>query len=206
MAIFVSGGHLNMNIEENVQSLTVTSSLTSSKLKTVFSKVISDDLSIPDVRMSLSEIFRNFQNGRHFDVQAIFLTGSCTGNAVLHRDRPCHSLYFEVLFDVLAQILTELWLFQNLTYFFTSWPSYLTFDLGKLYSSVPDQVPHVDEVWWLLAKNCGLYRDTNRQTNKWKGNRRLHTCQNYLTELETETWLIYPHSHVYILHFSFCLV
>ena len=27
------------------------------------------------------------------------------------------------LFDVLAQILSELWLFQNLTYFFTSWPS-----------------------------------------------------------------------------------
>ena len=36
MAIFVSGGHLNMNIEDNVQSLTVTSSLTSSTLKWSF--------------------------------------------------------------------------------------------------------------------------------------------------------------------------
>ena len=49
-------------------------------------------------------------------------------------------------------------------------------------------------------------KQTDRQTDRWKGNRRLHTCQNYLTEIETETWLTYPHVHVYILHFSFCLV
>ena len=67
MTIFVSGGgHLNMNIEENVQSLTVTSSLTSSTLKRSFSGVISDDLSISDVKINPSKIFRNFQNGRHF--------------------------------------------------------------------------------------------------------------------------------------------
>ena len=41
----------------------------------------------------------------------------------------CYALHVELLFDVLAQILRELWLFQNLTYFLTSWPSYLTFDL-----------------------------------------------------------------------------
>ena len=41
-------------------------------------------------------------------------------------------LHFDMLFDVLAQILTELWLFQNLTYFLISWPSYVTFDLQKL--------------------------------------------------------------------------
>ena len=72
MAIFVSGGHLNMNIEDNVQSLTVTSSLTSSTLKRSFSGVISDDLSISDVKIIPSEIFRNFQNGRHFQVWRAF--------------------------------------------------------------------------------------------------------------------------------------
>ena len=35
-AIFVSGGHLNINIEDNVQRLTVTSSLTSSILQRSF--------------------------------------------------------------------------------------------------------------------------------------------------------------------------
>ena len=97
--------------------------------KRVFFGVISDDLSISDVRMSLSEIFRYFQNGRHFEVRASFSTGSCTRNTVLHRDRPRHSLHFELFIAVLVKKLTELWICQNLTYFLTSWPSYLTFDL-----------------------------------------------------------------------------
>ena len=82
MAIFGDWGHLNMNIEDTVQSLTVTSSLKSSILKGVFSGVIADDLSISDVKMSLSEIFWNFQNGHHFEVQASILTGRWTGNWV----------------------------------------------------------------------------------------------------------------------------
>ena len=80
MAIFVSGGHLNMNIEDNLQSLTVTSSLTSSILKWSFSGVIFDDLPISDVKINPSKIFRNFQNGRHFQVRTSFSTGSSTGS------------------------------------------------------------------------------------------------------------------------------
>ena len=38
---------------------------------------------------------------------------------VQQQDRPCHFLHFEILFYGLAQILRELWLFQNLTYFLT---------------------------------------------------------------------------------------
>ena len=38
-------------------------------------------------------------------------------------------LHFELLIEVLAQKLTDLWHFQNLTYFLTSWPGYWTFDL-----------------------------------------------------------------------------
>ena len=81
--------------------------------------------------MNLSQIFRNFQNCRHFGVRVRFKTRSCNGSWVLHQDRPCYSLHFDILFDVLAKILRELWLFQNLTFFVISWPSYLTFDLKK---------------------------------------------------------------------------
>ena len=48
-------------------------------IKSNFSGIISNDLSISDVKMNLSKILRNFQNGRHFEVRAIFQTGSCTG-------------------------------------------------------------------------------------------------------------------------------
>ena len=89
-------------------------------IKNTFYVIFCDVLSISYVKMRLSQIIQNLQNGRHFEVRAIFKTGSCTGSRVLHQHRPCHSLDFEILFDVLAQILTELWLFQNLTYFFTS--------------------------------------------------------------------------------------
>ena len=71
-------------------------------IKITFWEIISDDLSISDVKTNLSKIFRNFQNGRHIEVPAIFQTGSCTGTWVIHRDRPCLSLYFEFLIDVLA--------------------------------------------------------------------------------------------------------
>ena len=37
-----------------------------------------DVLSISYVKMNLSQIFRNFQNGRHFEVQVRYWTGSCT--------------------------------------------------------------------------------------------------------------------------------
>ena len=77
-------------------------------IKNTFSGTISDGLSISDVKMNLSKIFRNFQNGRHFEVRAIFQTGSCTETWVLHKDRPCSSLSCELLFDVLAKKLTEL--------------------------------------------------------------------------------------------------
>ena len=61
-----------MNIKDPVQSPTVTSLLTSSTLKRFSSWVISHDLSISDVKMDLSKIFRNFQNSPHFEVRAIF--------------------------------------------------------------------------------------------------------------------------------------
>ena len=90
-------------------------------IKSPFWRLISGGLSISNVKMNLSQIF-------HGDL----LNRKLYRKLSLHQDRTCHSLYFEILFDVLAEILTELWLFQILTYFLTSWPSYLTFDLEKL--------------------------------------------------------------------------
>ena len=45
-----------------------------------------------------------------------------------------HAIVYVLTFryDVLAPILTELWLFQSLTYFVILWPSCVTFDLEKV--------------------------------------------------------------------------
>ena len=40
--------------------------------KNTFYVIICDVLSISDVKMNLWEIFRKFQNGRHFEVRARF--------------------------------------------------------------------------------------------------------------------------------------
>ena len=117
-------------------------------IKSAFLGLISDILSISVVRMTLSKIFQNFQNGHHFVVRANFLTGSCTGSWVLHQYRPCHSLHLEILFDIVAQILRELWLFQYFIYFLCSWPTYLTFDLQNPQSIVLRQTSYFDHVWW----------------------------------------------------------
>ena len=105
-------------------------------IKNTFYAIICDVLCISYVKINLSQIFRNFQNCRHFGLRARFWNGSCNGSWVQHQDRPWYSLHFEILFDILAQISRELWLFQNLTYFVTSWPSYLTSDLQKQHDSV----------------------------------------------------------------------
>ena len=54
MAIFVSGGHLNMNIEDNVQKSHCDVIAYVIKIKNVFSGLISDDLSISAVKINPS--------------------------------------------------------------------------------------------------------------------------------------------------------
>ena len=94
--------NVTISFKHEYRRPTLTSRCDVINIKGTFSGIISDDLSICDVKINLSKIFRNFQNGRHFEVQAIFQTGSYTGTWVLHRDRPCSSLYFKLLFDVLV--------------------------------------------------------------------------------------------------------
>ena len=105
-----------------------------------------------------------------------------------------HSLHFELLIELVAQKLTELWRFKNLAYFLTWWPSSMTYLFVNVTYWNCSPIPYVDQVWWwyvkgfisyawqnwqtnrqtdrqtnrqtnILAKNCKFWQVTNRQTN-----------------------------------------
>ena len=101
-----------------------------------------------------------------------------------------HSLYFELLIELVAQKLTELWWFKKLAYFLTWWPSSMTYLFVNVTYWNCSPIPYVDQVWWwyvkafmsyawqnwqtnrqtprqtnILAKNCKFWQVTNRQTN-----------------------------------------
>ena len=98
----------------------VTSSMTSSPWQKMFG-IILDDLFISEVRLKLCQIFQNFHNGRHFELVTIFFTGNYTGSWIYQKDSHEHFRHFELLIDALAQIVTEIYQFQNLTYFVILW-------------------------------------------------------------------------------------
>ena len=112
----------------------------------------------------------NFQKWRNFEVRANFFIGSVTENWVWYIDSQVQYLHFELLIDTVAQILTELWWFQNLTYFFTSWPNYLTFDIHNKWVSSDYQDTFLGQNWWWLVQRYDLYPANNvhpdKQTNK----------------------------------------
>ena len=74
-----------------------------------------------DVKWKLCLIFQNFQNGRHFELATNYFTGSYTGSWIYQKDSHEHFGHFELLIDALAQILTEIYQFKNLTYFVILW-------------------------------------------------------------------------------------
>ena len=104
------------NIKGRLWGHPVTSSMTSSSWKYVLG-IMLDDLFISEVKLKLCLIFRNFQKGRHFELATNFFTGSYTGSWINQRDSHEHFRHFELLIDAVAQILTEIYHFQNLTYF-----------------------------------------------------------------------------------------
>ena len=99
-----------------------------------------------------------------------FFVKSVSGNWVCYIDSQKYYLYIELLVDALAQILTELRQFQNLTYFLTLWHSYLTFHLVHKRVSSPYRDTCLSQVWWWLVKRCDLYPAENlhldRQTDE----------------------------------------
>ena len=90
-------------------------------MKIPFFGIIWDNIFKSEVKLKLCLIFRNFQNGRHFELATNFFTGSYTGKRIYQKDSHEHFRHFELLIDPLAQILMEIYHFQNLTYFVTWW-------------------------------------------------------------------------------------
>ena len=141
--------HLNMIIEGWFCRRDVTSLVTSSAWKYFFLEYLHTIVPYPLSNWGyLSKFLKswNFQKWRNFEVQANIFVGSVTGNWVRYIDSRVHYLHFELLIDAVAQILKELWQFQNLTYFLTSWPNYLTFDLDNKGVSSDDQDTHLGQV------------------------------------------------------------
>ena len=90
-------------------------------MKIFFFGMIWDDLFISEVKLKLCLIFQNFQNGHYFELVTNFFTWSYTGSWIDQKDSHEHFRHFEFLIDALAQILMEIYHFQNLTYFVTWW-------------------------------------------------------------------------------------
>ena len=71
-----------------------------------------------------------------------------------------HSLHFELLIELVAQKLTELWRFKNLAYFLTWWPSSMTY----LFVNVTYWI--MSYAWQNWQTNRQTDRKTDRQTDK----------------------------------------
>ena len=108
---------LNMNIERNFEA-TLWRHRWRHHHKNFFG-IIWDNLFISEVRLKLSLIFQNFQNGRHLELATNFFAESYTGSWIYQKDSHEHFWHFERLIEALTQILT--YQFKNLTYFVTWW-------------------------------------------------------------------------------------
>ena len=127
--------HLNMNIEIKLWRHAVTWSVTQSTLKILFGDSFGRSFHIWCQNEPMQNILK-ISKWPPFWGQSDFYAGSCTGIWVIQQDRPCYSPDFEFLIDAVTQILTTLWQFQKLSYFSSSWQTYLTFDLETLQTSV----------------------------------------------------------------------
>ena len=79
-------------------------SMTSSPWKYFFG-MIWDGLFISEVKLKLWLIFRNCQNGRHFEVATNVFAGYNIGRSIYQKDSHEYFRYFELLIDALAEIL-----------------------------------------------------------------------------------------------------
>ena len=69
-------------------------------MKILFWGIIWDNLFISKVKLKLSLIFQNFQNGHYFELVTNFFTGSYTGSWIDQKDsRLWHERHFELLID-----------------------------------------------------------------------------------------------------------
>ena len=131
-----------------------------------------------EVALNISKIFKMTKIWG----EANFFVISVTGSKVCYQEGQSNFLHFELLIDVLTEKLIELWYFQNLTYFVTSWPSYLTYILVQRTCRNHGLVLACDQVWWWLIESilrfCESSVQTDRQTYKQTNMTNQHTCQN----------------------------
>ena len=105
---------------------------------------------------------------------ANFFVKTVTGSMLYQPVSQSHSLHFELLIELVAQKLTELWRFKNLAYFWTWWPSSMTYLFVNVTYWNCSPIPYVDQVWWWYVKafmsyawqNWQTNRQTDRQTNR----------------------------------------
>ena len=97
---------------------------------------------------------------------ANFFVKTVTGSMLYQPVSQWHSLHFELLIELVAQKLTELWRFKNLAYFLTWWPSSMTYLFVNVTYWNSSPIPYVDQVWWWYVKAFMSYAWQNWQTNR----------------------------------------
>ena len=97
---------------------------------------------------------------------ANFFVKTVTGSMLYQPVSQWHSLHFELLIELVAKKLTELWRFKNLAYFLTWWPSSMTYLFVNVTYWNCSPIPYVDQVWWWYVKAFMSYAWQNWQTNR----------------------------------------
>ena len=114
-----------------------------------------------------SNISKNFKMTKFLRLERIFCR-KCHRNLSILKPRACPTFW---AFDWRSSLkVMELWHFQYLSYFVTSWPSYLTYILVQRTCKNHELVLPCDQVWWLLTDSflrfCESSVQTDRQTNR----------------------------------------
>ena len=107
-----------------------------------------------------------FAKWRNFELVANFFVKTVTGSMLYQPVSQWHSLHFELLIELVAQKLTESWRFKNFAYFFTWWPSSMTYLFVNVTYWNCSPIPYVDQVWWWYVKAFMSYAWQNWQTNR----------------------------------------
>ena len=143
--------HLNMNIEGTLWRHAVTSLVTSSLWKSFWWMIY---------RLSFytcCQIEAILKTAKFFKLTKIWGPGelfrqSVTGSMLYESDSKWHSLHFELLIEVLAKKRRELWQFQNLAYFLTWWPSFVTYLIVQVTCRNQWPSTYMDPIWWWFFK------------------------------------------------------
>ena len=168
-----------MNIEGWLCRHTATSSVTSSSWKIFFTHTLHMFFSFLISNWSYIEYIKIFAKWRNFEVSANFFVKTVTGSMLYQPVSQWHALHFELLIELVAQKLTELWWLKIWPIFLTGdlvpWPTYLSMSHTgtahpfNMWTKFGDDMSK--RSWVMLDKTDRLLdRQTDKPTNE-------HTCQ-----------------------------